>query len=186
VLCRDRAERARLRGARRQSGARRRSSERARRAARLDRFALHVAGILATETLAKRATLFDQGNGTKVIYFIKTSRVRIARNTSDGKEVTVAILGPGDMFDEEALFGVIEGPTVATCMEKTLTCRAYAGNLFELLAGSSSLALKVARLLSHRLTNAPFVEATVVTQGLQGRKKILAVERDGTLATRGV
>jgi CRP/FNR family transcriptional regulator, cyclic AMP receptor protein len=112
------------------------------------------AGIFTMETLPKRATFFDQGDATKVVYLIKTGRVRIARNTADGKEVTVAILGPGDMFGEDALFGGIERTTVATCMEETLICRAHADDLFGLLAGNSALALNVAQMLSDRLGDA--------------------------------
>jgi CRP/FNR family transcriptional regulator len=106
------------------------------------------------QLLPKRATLFDQGDATKVVFLIKRGRVRIARNTADGKEVTVAILGPGDMFGEDALFGGIERTTVATCMEETLICKAHADDLFGLLAGNSALALNVAQMLSDRLTDA--------------------------------
>jgi CRP/FNR family transcriptional regulator len=112
------------------------------------------AGIFTMELLPKRATFFDQGDATKVVFLIKRGRVRIARNTADGKEVTVAILGPGDMFGEDALFGGIERTTVATCMEETLICKAHADDLFALLAGNSALALNVAQMLSDRLGDA--------------------------------
>ena len=48
-----------------------------------------VAGaeIFTMQLLPKRATFFDQGDATKVVFLIKTGRVRIARNTADGKEV---------------------------------------------------------------------------------------------------
>src|ERR1700677_389500 len=111
-------------------------------------------GIFTMELLPKRATFFDQGDATKVVFLIKTGRVRIARNTADGKEVTVAILGPGDMFGEDALFGGGERTTVATCMEETLICRAQADDLFALLAGNSALALNVAQMLNDRLSDA--------------------------------
>ena len=110
--------------------------------------------IFTMELLPKRATFFDQGDATKVVYLIKTGRVRIARTTADGKEVTVAILSPGDMFGEDALFGGAERTTIATCMEETLICKAHADDLFGLLAGNSALALNVAQMLSDRLTDA--------------------------------
>src|ERR1700722_2707781 len=112
------------------------------------------AEIFTMELLPKRATFFDQGDAEKVVYLIKTGRVRIARNTTDGKEVTVAILGPGDMFGEDALFGGGERTTVATCMEETLICKAHADDLFALLAGNSALALNVAQMLNDRLSDA--------------------------------
>ncbi len=111
-------------------------------------------GIFTMELLPKRSTFFDQGDAKKVVFLIKTGRVRIARNTADGKEVTVAILGPGDMFGEDALFGGGERTTVATCMEETLICKAHADDLFALLAGNSALALNVAQMLNDRLSDA--------------------------------
>jgi CRP/FNR family transcriptional regulator, cyclic AMP receptor protein len=110
--------------------------------------------IFTMELLPKRATFFDQGDANKIVFLIKTGRVRIARNTADGKEVTVAILGPGDMFGEDALFGGSERTTVATCMEETLICKAHADDLFALLAGNSALALNVAQMLNDRLSDA--------------------------------
>jgi CRP/FNR family transcriptional regulator len=110
--------------------------------------------IFTMQLLPKRATFFDQGDATKVVFLIKTGRVRIARNTTDGKEVTVALLGPGDMFGEDALFGGGERTTVATCMEETLICKAHADDLFALLAGNSALALNVAQMLNDRLSDA--------------------------------
>jgi CRP-like cAMP-binding protein len=112
------------------------------------------AEIFTMQLLPKRATLFDQGDATKVVFLIKTGRVRIARNTADGKEVTVAILGPGDMFGEDALFNGMERTTIATCIEETLVCKAHADDLFGLLTGNAALALNVAQMLSDRLGDA--------------------------------
>jgi CRP/FNR family transcriptional regulator len=112
------------------------------------------ANIFTMELLPKRTTLFDQGDATKTVYLIKRGRIRIARTTADGKEVTVAMLGPGDMFGEDALFGGLERTTIATCMEETLICKAHADDLFGLLAGNSALALNVAQMLSDRLVDA--------------------------------
>jgi CRP/FNR family transcriptional regulator, cyclic AMP receptor protein len=113
-----------------------------------------AAGIFTMQLLPKRATFFDQGDAEKVVFLIKTGRVRISRNTADGKEVTVAILGPGDMFGEDALFGDAERTALATCMEETLICKAHADDLFGLLSGNSALALNVAQMLSDRLGDA--------------------------------
>lgn len=119
-----------------------------------DETVVEGAEIFTMQLLPKRATFFDQGDANKIIFLIKTGRVRISRNTADGKEVTVAILGPGDMFGEDALFGGGERTTVATCMEETLICKAHADDLIGLLTGNSGLALNVAQMLSDRLSDA--------------------------------
>jgi len=119
-----------------------------------DETVVEGAEIFTMQLMPKRSTFFDQGDANKVVFLIKTGRVRIARNTADGKEVTVAILGPGDMFGEDALFGGTERTTVATCMEETLICKAHADDLIGLLTGNSGLALNVAQMLSDRLGDA--------------------------------
>jgi CRP/FNR family transcriptional regulator len=107
-----------------------------------------------TTLLPKRYRVFDQGDPTRLVYLIKRGKVRIARLTPDGKEITVAILGAGDIFGEETLFDQPVRTTIATCIEETLICTARADDLFALLSRSPNLALNVARMLSERLGDA--------------------------------
>jgi CRP/FNR family cyclic AMP-dependent transcriptional regulator len=102
----------------------------------------------------RRAMIFDHGDPTRVVYFIKRGAVRIARLTEDGKEVTVAVLGPGDLFGVEALFG--EGPrtTVAIAIDDVLLCTSKAEDLFSVLRTDPHLAMNVAKVLNERLGDA--------------------------------
>lgn len=110
--------------------------------------------IFKTTIYPKRAMIFDQGDTTRVVYLVKRGRVRIVRLTPDGKEVTVAVLGPGDLFGEETLFEAQPRTTVATCMEESLLCTARADDLFALLSRNPTLALNVAKILNDRLLDA--------------------------------
>jgi CRP/FNR family cyclic AMP-dependent transcriptional regulator len=110
--------------------------------------------IFKISLLPKRTLVFDQGDRSRIVYLIKRGRVRIARLTADGKEVTVALLGPGDIFGEDALFDEYTRTTVAVCMEETLICAAPASELFSLLSTNPKLALNVAAILSDRLGDA--------------------------------
>ncbi len=102
----------------------------------------------------RKTQLFDQGDPTRLVYLIKRGKVRVGRITADGKEVTVAILGAGDLFGEETLFESPTRTTVATVIEDALICTAKAEDLFGLLARSPRLALNVAQILSDRLLDA--------------------------------
>lgn len=102
----------------------------------------------------RKTMIFDQGDPTRLVYLIKRGKVRIARITPDGKEVTVAILGAGDIFGEETLFDSPTRTTVATVIEDALICTAKAEDLFGLLARSPRLALNVAAILNDRLLDA--------------------------------
>jgi CRP/FNR family transcriptional regulator len=110
--------------------------------------------IFKTCLFPKRSRVFDEGDPTRLVYLIKRGKVRITRLTADGKEVTVAVLGAGDLFGEETLFGTEPRMTHAVCLEESLLCTAKAEDLFALLAKDPTLALNVAKILSERLLDA--------------------------------
>jgi CRP/FNR family transcriptional regulator len=93
--------------------------------------------------------VFDAGDTERVIYFVKRGAVRIVRETADGKEVTVALLGPG-----ESLFDRGGRTTHAVVVEDALLCTSRADDLFGLLSRDPVLALNVAKVLSERLDDA--------------------------------
>ena len=90
----------------------------------------------------------------RTVYFLKRGTVRIARVTSEAKEVTVAVLGPGDLFGEESLFGKSERTTVAIAIDSVLLCTVGADDLFALIQSEPLLALNVAQILQQRLADA--------------------------------
>jgi len=102
----------------------------------------------------RRTMIFDQGDPARTVYFVKRGAVRIARVTSEAKEVTVAVLGPGDLFGEESLFGSRERATVAIAIDSVLLCTVRADDLFRLIQSEPLLALNVARILQERLADA--------------------------------
>jgi len=110
--------------------------------------------IFTTCVYPKKSMIFDQGDPTRVVFLIKRGKVRITRLTADGKEVTVAVLGAGDMFGEETLFDDQPRMTHAVCMEECLLCTAKADDLFALLSRNPTLALNVAKILSDKLVDA--------------------------------
>jgi CRP/FNR family transcriptional regulator len=103
------------------------------------------------QTFARKAMVFDQCDPARTIYLVKTGTVRIARITPDGKEVTVAVLGKGDIFGEEALFADRPRTTFAVVVDDALLCMARAEDLFALLNREPKMAMNVANLMSDRL-----------------------------------
>jgi CRP/FNR family cyclic AMP-dependent transcriptional regulator len=113
-----------------------------------------TAGIFTTVLYPPKTAIFEQGDPTRLVYLVKRGNVRISRLTADGKEITVAILGAGDIFGEETLFEEGERTTVATTVGETLLCTARAEDLFELLSKDAELALNVAKIVHERLNDA--------------------------------
>jgi len=109
------------------------------------------AGLFTMRTLPRKALVFDQCDPSRTIFMVKTGTVRIARLTADGKEVTLAVLGRGDIFGEEALFSDQPRTTFAVVVEEALLCMARAEDLIELLGQEPKLALNVAKVMSDRV-----------------------------------
>jgi len=112
------------------------------------------AHIFTVVSYPRRTRIFDQGDPTRLVYFIKRGTVRVARLTEDGKEVTVAVLGPGDMFGVESLFVSAGRTTVAVAIDDVLLCTAKADALFGMLRSDPQLGINVAKILSDRLGDA--------------------------------
>jgi CRP/FNR family transcriptional regulator, cyclic AMP receptor protein len=102
----------------------------------------------------KRATIFEQGDVGRLVYVVKFGRVRIARATEDGKEITMAILGPGDLFGEEVVFSDVVRTTFATCLDDSLLCTARAEDLYGLMSRHASIAMNVANYLREQRDDA--------------------------------
>ncbi|GAC1568710.1 MAG: global nitrogen regulator NtcA [Vulcanimicrobiaceae bacterium] len=110
--------------------------------------------IFKTCLYPKKALVFDEADPTRTVYLIKRGKIRLTRATADGKDVTVAILGAGDIFGEETLFDDHPRTTHAVCLEECLLCTAKADDLFELIEVNPKIAMNVARVLNDRLVDA--------------------------------
>lgn len=113
-----------------------------------------TAHIFTTVLYPAKTAIFEQGDATRLVYLVKRGNIRISRITPDGKEITVAILGAGDIFGEETLFAKGQRTTIATTVGEALVCTARADELFELLSRDPELALNVAKIVHDRLDDA--------------------------------
>lgn len=102
----------------------------------------------------KRTIVFEQGDTARLVYFVKLGKIRIARRTADGKEITVAILGPGDIFGEEVVFSKTVRTTIATCLNDSTLCMARSEDIYGLLSRYPVLCLNVAKYLHEQRDDA--------------------------------
>ena len=118
-----------------------------------ERIAYH-AHLFTLKWYEKGTLLFEQGDPSRLVYFVKQGRVRIGRLTRDGKEVLIAVLGPGDLFGEEVLFTEVTRTTIATCMEKALLCMTRAEDLYGAMTREPVLAMNIAKYIAEQRDDA--------------------------------
>ena len=84
------------------------------------------------------------------VYLLKKGRVKISGLSQEGKEVTMDIIGPGEIFGELSL--VDKGPreTIAEVLDDALLCVISRNNFEMLIRSKPDLAFKVTALIGSR------------------------------------
>ncbi len=101
-------------------------------------------------SLNKRARVFAQGDSVTNVYLIHDGAVSLTRSNVLGKDITVAFLGAGDFFGEEALFGRTERATTAVCLGAGTIFAVSPAVFVTAIRSDSSLPMRLASNLSLR------------------------------------
>lgn len=84
------------------------------------------------------------------IFFISEGRIKISSMNEEGKEITKAILGPGEVFGESSLLGETKRRDFATALEDTNACTVTLDELRGLMRERSELNLFFMRMFGAR------------------------------------
>jgi len=111
--------------------------------------------LFVQRTFRKRTVLFEQGDEARMVYLIKRGKVRISRTTEDGKDITMAVLGAGDLFGEEVVFAPdVLRTTQAACLEDSYLCMSRMQDLYGIMSRNPLVALNIAKYLQEQRDDA--------------------------------
>ncbi len=110
-----------------------------------------VASRLRDRSYRRRETVLDPHTPADRVYLVKSGAVRIYQLSAEGREVTTAILRPGQLLGTSALVGVGERSAFAEATEDSYICEATAEEFLRILAGHPLLATKVTVALARQL-----------------------------------
>jgi CRP/FNR family cyclic AMP-dependent transcriptional regulator len=114
----------------------------------------------------KRDLIFREGDPSEYFHIVKEGTVKCVRSTADGKECTVKMLMPGDLFCcDAAAFDGARHPGTAQPMGNVSILRMHKTAYFDLLKRSPAAAIEVIKHLATRLHEA------------QEKNKTLALDR---------
>ncbi len=85
------------------------------------------------------------------IYFLSEGRVKIGSFADSGKEVTKAILSPGELFGELSLIGEEKRRDFAIAMEDTTTCIMSVDDMKGMMREHNGLSLFMMKILGSRV-----------------------------------
>src|ERR1700684_2774441 len=63
-----------------------------------------VAAVAVPRRFEADAAVFHEGDQSDTCYIVRSGHVRAVREHTDGRTITLATLGPGDIFGELAIF----------------------------------------------------------------------------------
>jgi len=102
------------------------------------------------------APIIVQGDHSDAVFLVLSGRVKVTVNTADGREILLAVNGPGDLLGEFEAIACGGGPrTAGNAALEAVECRAMTGQEFrDLLDASPSIPLVMLRCAIRRLQTA--------------------------------
>jgi len=96
-------------------------------------------------------TIFSAQEEADYVYMIRQGRVKLYRLAGDGREIVVAMLGPGDIFGEFVFGERLTHSVFAQSFEYTWLCMLPRDGFFSLLANEPGIAATIISNIGRRL-----------------------------------
>jgi len=91
-----------------------------------------LADICLLKNIEKKKHLFYEGERGLSIYILVSGSIQLYKNSSDGKEIVIKVVKPGELFGEVILFEQDKYPVSAIALKSSVLFQIY-GNQFTLL-----------------------------------------------------
>ncbi|WP_026550048.1 Crp/Fnr family transcriptional regulator [Arthrobacter sp. Br18] len=144
---------------------------------------------LAEVDLSRGSSVFREGDQGDQLYFIVSGKIKLGRTAQDGRENLLAILGPGELFGEMALFDPSPRTATATAVSETRLAALKNENLRTLLETRPEVSAQLLQALARRLRRTNESLSDLVFSDVPGRvaKALLDLaDRFGRPATDGI
>jgi uncharacterized membrane protein len=110
-----------------------------------------ICSLLTTEECETGAVLFRAGDAGDSMYLIEDGKVQISMRSSDGEDLILAVLGPGDFFGEMALIDGKSRSAAATVVEHSRLAMLSRQHFLSFLSTSPNVAVEMLTALTRRL-----------------------------------
>jgi CRP/FNR family transcriptional regulator len=112
-------------------------------------------GRVAEVTVPRRfdagEVVFREGDESDTCYIVRSGHVRAVREHQDGRSITLAQFGPGDIFGELAMFDNESRSATVEAIDKTEVIAILGGDMRRLLREHPDIAVKLLAALGRRL-----------------------------------
>ncbi|MBI5236677.1 MAG: Crp/Fnr family transcriptional regulator [Deltaproteobacteria bacterium] len=139
-------------------------------------------------SVRKKDFVYSAGDKAGTVYMLKEGRIRIMRYSEDGRELTIDILEPGDIFGELSMTGEQERETNAVAMEDSLICAIKRRDFEDFIGKMPELSLSITKWMGIRLRRIENRLGAMVFQDVRTRLIVLLrdlSQRHGAPADNG-
>ncbi|HZO76983.1 MAG TPA: Crp/Fnr family transcriptional regulator [Solirubrobacteraceae bacterium] len=95
--------------------------------------------------------VFREGDASNTCYIVRSGRARAVREHSDGRSITLATFGPGEIFGELAMFDDERRSATVEAIESTEAIAILGGDMRRLLRRHPDISVKLLSALGRRL-----------------------------------
>lgn len=106
------------------------------------------------KTAEKNQFIYFPKEPSKILFFLKSGRIKIGSYSEDGKEIIKAILYPGEVFGEMGIVGEENRKDFAVAMDPdTRMCTLNVDEFKEMMNSNAELSLEVAKNIGEKMRN---------------------------------
>jgi CRP/FNR family transcriptional regulator len=110
-----------------------------------------VADVAVPRRFTPGEVVFREGDQSDTCYIVRTGHARAIREHADGRSITLATFGPGDIFGELAMFDDERRSATVEALEATEAIAILGGDMRRLLREHPDIAVKMITALGRRL-----------------------------------
>ena len=115
---------------------------------------VELASVAVPRSWAAGEVIFREGDAGDTCYVVQSGAVRVLRNHSDGRTITLAELRPGNLFGELAMFDTERRSATVEAAADTRAVALLAGDMRRLLLRHPDMSLKLLSAFAERLREA--------------------------------
>src|SRR5215218_3000365 len=113
-----------------------------------------VAAVAVPRSFAPGESVFREGDASNTCYVVRDGRARAIREHADGRQITLATFGPGDIFGELAMFDDERRSATVEAIDDLDALAILGGDMRRLMYEHAEIAVKLAVALVRRLREA--------------------------------
>ena len=113
-----------------------------------------VAAVAIPRRFGAGASIFHEGDASDTCYVVRGGRARAIREHADGRQITLATFGPGDIFGELAMFDDERRSASVEATERLDVLAILGNDMRRLMREHADIAVKLAVSLVRRLRSA--------------------------------